>query len=119
MRFDNKKELELWFQKLVEQHTKKGILSNKVDNEAIFEEMYKVYKKPYEKIEAKDQEIANLKAELKRSEAENNQARNKIQLLETKIKAEKFYDKNTEQSEQNQENNHTQEQNKPKIHKHH
>ena len=63
LRFDNKKELEQWFQKLVEQHTKKGILSNKVDNEAIFEEMYKVYKKPYKVIQAKNQEIQALKAE--------------------------------------------------------
>lgn len=104
LRFDNKKEIEQWFQNLVEEHTKKGFLGNKVDNDGIFEEMYKVYKKPYEKIEEKDQEIATLKAELKRSEAKNNEAKNKIQWLENKEKAEKFFDKNTDKIEQNQEN---------------
>lgn len=69
LRFDNKKELEQWFQNLVEKHTKKGILSNKVDNEAIFEDMYKVYKEPYEKIQ-------DLEAKLKYSKAENTELKN-------------------------------------------
>ncbi|WP_086290123.1 hypothetical protein [Campylobacter devanensis] len=69
LRFDNKKELEVWFQNLVEKHTKKGIFSNQVDNEAIFEEMYKVYKEPYEKIE-------DLEAKLKYSKAENTELKN-------------------------------------------
>ena len=69
LRFDNKKELEQWFQNLVEKHTKKGIFSNQVDNEAIFEEMYKVYKEPYEKIQ-------DLEAKLKYSKAENTELKN-------------------------------------------
>ena len=66
LRFDNKKELETWFQNLVEKHTKKGIFSNQVDNEAIFEEMYKVYQEPYKKIEIQNAEISELKAEKQR-----------------------------------------------------
>ena len=38
-------------------------MSSQLDSEAFFEDMYKVYQEPYKKIEAKDQEIANLKAE--------------------------------------------------------
>ncbi|WP_179187412.1 hypothetical protein, partial [Campylobacter sp. P0085] len=72
LRFDNKKELEVWFQNLVEKHTKKGIFSNQVDNEAIFEEMYKVYKEPYEKIQ-------DLEAKLKYSKAENTELKNEKQ----------------------------------------
>ena len=66
MRFDNKKELETWFQNLVEKHTKKGFLGNKVNNDAIFEEMYKLYQEPYKKIEIQNAEISELKAEKQR-----------------------------------------------------
>ena len=88
LRFDNKKELETWFQNLVEKHTKKGILSNKVDNEAIFEEMYKVYQEPYKKIQ-------DLEAKLKYSKAENTELKNEKErfqeLLEQDLALKKAY----------------------------
>ena len=83
-----KKELETWFQNLVEKHTKKGILSNKVDNEAIFEEMYKVYQEPYKKIQ-------DLEAKLKYSKAENTELKNEKErfqeLLEQDLALKKAY----------------------------
>ena len=63
LRFKNKLEFFNWVEELRERHTKKNFLSSQLDSEAFFEDMYKVYQEPYKKIEAKDQEIANLKAE--------------------------------------------------------
>ena len=88
LRFDNKKELEQWFQNLVEKHTKKGFLGNKVDNEAIFEEMYKVYQEPYKKIQAQDQEIQDLKAENTELKNENERFQ---KLLESDPALKKAY----------------------------
>ena len=97
LRFDNKKELEQWFQKLVEQHTKKGILSNKVDNEAIFEEMYKVYKEPYEKIQ-------DLEAKLKYSKAENTELKNENERFQKLLESDPALKKAYNQALKNLEN---------------
>ena len=100
LRFDNKKELEQWFQNLVEKHTKKGILSNKVDNEAIFEEMYKVYQEPYKVIQSQDQEIQALKAE--NTELKNEKERFN-ELLESDLALKEAYNqalKNLEEIKQ-------------------
>ncbi|WP_236848482.1 mobilization protein [Campylobacter devanensis] len=131
LRFDNKKELELWFQNLVEKHTKKGIFSNQVNNDAIFEEMYKLYQEPYKKIQAQDQEIQDLKAENTELKNENerfqkllesdpalkkaynqalknlenrkkeNMPDKKRQWLESKERQERILDKRSEQDQEN------------------
>lgn len=69
LRFKNKPEFYNWVEELREKHTKKGFLTSQLDSEAFFEDMYKVYKEPYEKIQ-------DLEAKLKYSKAENTELKN-------------------------------------------
>lgn len=82
LRFNTKNDFEKWVQELTEKHTKKSFWSDKVNNEAIFEDMYKSYQ---------DQSniLQELEAKVKYLEAKNNNEET-ISTLKTDFKAKLF-----------------------------
>lgn len=71
LRFKTLDEFNEWVQELKKKHTTKVLLGNKVNEEAVLEDIYKVYQEQDNTIQAQDAKIKDLEAKNETLKAEN------------------------------------------------